>query len=130
MYIQLKDRLFPKDSKIRHYLVLIKQTFLSLKNSGIKETMTKIKQYDREGQENNTIASKKWIEANQPTKEEVQKQKETTFAMQPKISIVIPLYHTKLAYLSEIVENMKAQTYSNWELCLADGSETKNQEIE
>ena len=130
MYIQLKDRLFPKDSKIRHYLVLIKQTFLSLKNSGIKETMTKIKQYDRKGQENNTIAYKKWIEANEPTKEELQKQKETTFAMQPKISIVIPLYHTKLAYLSEIVENMKAQTYSNWELCLADGSETKNQEIE
>lgn len=130
MYIQLKDRLFPKDSKIRHYLVLIKQTFLSLKNSGIKETMTKIKQYDRKGQENNTIAYKKWIEANEPTKEELQKQKETTFAIQPKISIVIPLYHTKLAYLSEIVENMKAQTYSNWELCLADGSETKNQEIE
>ena len=41
--------------------------------------MTKIKQYDRKGQENNTIAYKKWIEANEPTKEELQKQKETTF---------------------------------------------------
>ncbi len=130
MYIKLKDRLFPKDSKIRHYLVLLKQTFQTLKNSGIKETIAKIKQYDRKGQENNTIAYKKWIEENEPTKEVLEEQRKTNFVIQPKISIVIPLYNTKKEYLKEIIQNMKAQTYSNWELCLADGSETKEPEIE
>ena len=41
MQIKLKDRLFPKDSKIRYYFVLIKQTVQTLKNSGIKETIKK-----------------------------------------------------------------------------------------
>ena len=130
MHIKLKDRLFPKDSKIRHYLVLVKQTFQTLKNNGLKETIAKIKQYDKKGQENNTIAYKKWIELNEPTKEELQKQSHTNFTIQPKISIVVPLYNTKIEYLNEIIQNMKAQTYSNWELCLADGSEIKQPEIE
>lgn len=130
MQIKLKDRLFPKDSKIRYYFVLIKQTVQTLKNSGIKETIKKIKNYDRKGQENNTIAYKKWIEENEPTEKELQKQKEEEFKLKPKISIVVPLYNTKKEYLSEIIQNMIAQTYSNWELCLADGSKVKNPEIE
>jgi GT2 family glycosyltransferase len=35
---------------------------------------------------------------------------------------VVPLYKTPEKYLFRLVESMKAQTYSNWELCLSDGS--------
>ena len=41
----------------------------------------------------------------------------------PLISIVIPLYNTPQEYLKEIVDSVIAQTYGNWQLCLADGSE-------
>ena len=38
----------------------------------------------------------------------------------PKISILVPLYHTPLHYLQEMVDSVRNQTYTNWELCLAD----------
>lgn len=40
-----------------------------------------------------------------------------------KISIVVPLYNTPPVYLRELIESIQAQTYSDWELCLADASE-------
>ena len=43
--------------------------------------------------------------------------------MQIKISFVIPLYKTPENYLGELIHSIQAQTYSNWELCLADGSD-------
>ena len=49
-------------------------------------------------------------------------QKETVFDKQPCFSIVVPLYKTQEKYLKELVESIKGQTYSNWELCLSDGS--------
>lgn len=41
----------------------------------------------------------------------------------PKISILVPLYHTPEKYLREMIESVLNQTYSNWELCLCDASE-------
>ncbi|WP_435548185.1 glycosyltransferase family 2 protein [Desulfobacterium sp. N47] len=44
----------------------------------------------------------------------------------PKISIITPLYNTKEKYLREMLESVISQTYSNWELCLADGSDQES----
>jgi GT2 family glycosyltransferase len=38
------------------------------------------------------------------------------------ISIVVPVYNTDLRYLNEMYESVLAQTYSHWELCIADGN--------
>ena len=38
-------------------------------------------------------------------------------------SIATPLYNTPLNYLSQMIASVRAQTYANWELCLADGSD-------
>lgn len=64
----------------------------------------------------------KWIKANEPTKKEIQMQRTEKFKIEPKISIIIPLYNTPEKFFKELVESVKKQTYSNWELCLADGS--------
>lgn len=64
----------------------------------------------------------KWIRKHLPTEKELEQQRETMFAVNPKISIVVPLYKTEDAYLKNLVASVKAQTYANWELCLSDGS--------
>ena len=64
----------------------------------------------------------KWLKKHLPTEKELQVQRETIFQLNPKISIVVPLYKTEDAYLKRLVESVKAQTYTNWELCLSDGS--------
>lgn len=63
-----------------------------------------------------------WRFRNQPSKEEIEKQKRKKFAWSPKISIVVPLYKTPENYLDALVQSIRSQTYRNWELCLSDGS--------
>lgn len=41
----------------------------------------------------------------------------------PKISVLCPAYRTKTEYLTALLDSMLAQTYSRWELILADASE-------
>ena len=36
---------------------------------------------------------------------------------------MIPLYNTPEEYLKELIDSVRVQTYTNWQLCLADGSD-------
>lgn len=63
-----------------------------------------------------------WWKKNQATAKELKAQADCRFAYEPKISIVIPLFNTPEKYLRELIHSIQAQSYSKWELCLADGS--------
>lgn len=63
-----------------------------------------------------------WYELTKPTEEELAKQRETHFDYEPKLSIVIPTYKTPERYLREMLDSILNQTYSNFEICIADGS--------
>ncbi len=41
-------------------------------------------------------------------------------------SIIVPLYNTPPVFLKEMIDSVRWQTYENWELCLADGSDTEH----
>ena len=73
---------------------------------------------------------KSWIKKNEPNEKELEKQKAHKFEYEPKISIIVPMYETKEKYLKELIDSLISQTYWNWELCLADGSNTKKQYVE
>lgn len=57
-----------------------------------------------------------------PSEEDLREQRNRVFEYQPVFSIVVPLYKTPKKYLTQLIESVKEQTYSNWELCLSDGS--------
>ncbi|MBR0328859.1 MAG: glycosyltransferase [Selenomonadaceae bacterium] len=61
-----------------------------------------------------------------PTPEEAKRQRETVFPKKIKISILVPLYNTPQNFLKEMIDSVLAQTYENWELCLADGSDAQH----
>lgn len=42
----------------------------------------------------------------------------------PRISLVLPTYNTPAALLSECLESVLAQSYPDWELCVADDAST------
>lgn len=73
---------------------------------------------------------KSWIENNEPIEKELEQQKEEKFEINPKFSIVVPMYNTPIEYFKELIDCIIDQTYTNWELCLADGSMQKNEKIE
>lgn len=43
-----------------------------------------------------------------------------------KFSVLVPLYNTPESFLKAMIESVQAQTYKNWELCLADGSDSEH----
>lgn len=47
-----------------------------------------------------------------------------------KFSILVPLYNTPKKFLDEMVKSVQYQTYANWELCLADGSDSEHAFVE
>ena len=64
------------------------------------------------------------------TAEEIQKQQNTKFAKPLKFSILVPLYNTPEKYLREMILSVVGQTYSDWELCLADASDEAHTYVE
>lgn len=90
-----------------------------LKNEGIIGFIKKVKNHFYNEEKNSYY---KWIKANTPSKKEIERQKNYIFENRPKISIIIPLYNTPKKFLLELIKSVQSQTYTNWELCLADGS--------
>jgi len=62
-----------------------------------------------------------WISCNEPGSEELELKRRTVFPLRPRISIVVPVYDPYEGHLRAMFESVLAQTYSDWELCIADG---------
>ncbi len=58
-----------------------------------------------------------------PTKEEAAAMRAERFPKAVTFSILVPLWNTPEKFLREMIESVQWQTYENWELCLADGSD-------
>lgn len=63
-----------------------------------------------------------WFEQQRISLQELEAQKKIQFTYAPKISLIVATYNTKESYLREMIESVVNQSYSNWELCIADGS--------
>ena len=64
-----------------------------------------------------------------PNAEERRREEETVFPREIKISVLVPLYNTPEKFLREMIDSVVTQTYKNWELCLADGSDDKHTDV-
>lgn len=74
--------------------------------------------------------SKKYIRSIMPDDAERERQRNTRFDKKIKFSILVPLFNTPEQYLVEMIDSVRAQTYENWELCLADGSDKEHAYVE
>jgi glycosyltransferase involved in cell wall biosynthesis len=68
-------------------------------------------------------AKKQFGTASYPSPEEIDRQRKQEFSNKVKFSILTPLYNTPERFLREMLDSVLTQTYENWELCLADGSD-------
>ena len=63
-----------------------------------------------------------------PDEAERKRQREESAGFERKVlfSILVPLYNTPKEYLTDMMDSVLNQTYDNWELCLADGSDAEH----
>lgn len=61
-----------------------------------------------------------------PKAAELARQRGESFPRDVKFSILVPLYNTPGRFLREMIASVRRQSYGNWELCLADGSDARH----
>ncbi len=66
-----------------------------------------------------------WLEKQSNRDEKIK-----NFSYNPKISIVIPVYNVNRQLLSECIDSILKQTYTNFEICLADDKSTNQETID
>lgn len=88
---------------------------ISIHRSGIKNTLKK------------AFARIKKVDEYRISQDEFNKQRNTKFDRDIKISILVPLYNTPTNFLKDMIDSVINQTYTNWELCLADGSDNEHE---
>ena len=98
----------------------VKKGMRYLKHYGVKEFFIRL----QEKREAESIPYEPWYEVHKATPEQLARQRKESGKWQdaPQISIVVPLYCTKETFLREMITSVQAQSYENWQLCLADAS--------
>ena len=97
----------------------VKRGIRYMKSGGLNDIMSKV----RYRMNSIGAAYDDWFREKHEAGEDVlAEQRQKKFAYEPKISILVPVYMTPEIYLRDMIESVLAQTYSNWELQLVDGS--------
>lgn len=108
--------------KIMHLMSLVNKRnidrgILYLKKNGIGKFFKRLSQGVTDDMDYDA-----WFIRNRVTEDELQKQKEVNFSYEPLISILVPTFNTPRDLLNEMIQSVIQQSYSNWNLCIADGS--------
>lgn len=98
---------------------MIKRFFEYLHENGLKETIYKI-MYGMQSE----FDYDAWFRRNRVKETMLEEQRKIQFSYSPKISIITPVFNTPKQLLVEMIESVEKQSYDNWELCLADGSDS------
>lgn len=102
--------------KCMHFVIRQKNRIKNCGNLRGVISKLKYKKIEREARQNYGTRSF-------PSPEEAKRQRDERFPRMVQFSILVPLYNTPEAFLREMIESVINQTYENWELCLADGSD-------
>lgn len=122
------------------HLLLICKALRTLIVHGPRVTWHRVKNYRRRVRRLKACArwERQWIEERGDlvpppvfgcTYEDYTSQQKTKFPKDIKFSILVPLYNTPELFLREMIASVQHQTYPNWELCLADGSDDQHPEV-
>ncbi len=95
--------------------------FSYIKRKGFKGIMGKFKSGMREGNSPDEMYEL-WFLKHRVKDAELLEEAKHNFSYSPKISILVPTYNTPKRFLKEMIDSVIGQSYSNWELCIADGS--------
>lgn len=101
------------------YTIKVAKGLRYLKKHGLSETVRKVRC------RKNILKSKFVLSS-----KELAAQRATKFDNNIKFSVIVPLYNTPKKFLKEMIDSVQAQTYINWELCLADGSDAEHIYVE
>ena len=108
----------------------IKGFFQSLLQLGIRKTFRSVGDKIQSLSCFRIPQGKKLLASILPDDVERVRQRQESSQWKDCISVLVPLYHTPERYLRAMIESVQDQTYQNWQLCLADGSDAGHGYVE
>lgn len=96
----------------------IKKGILYLKHFGPREFWIRF----NERFQTDDVDYEEWYRNHKPLSEELDRQRTQRFGYMPLISILVPVYNTPEEFLKQMIRSVRKQTYSNWELCIANAN--------
>lgn len=96
----------------------IKKGILYFKHFGPKEFWVRL----TERFQTDDVDYEEWYRNHRPSEEELERQRKEKFDYMPLISILVPVYNTPESFLKQMIQSVRAQTYGNWELCIANAN--------
>ena len=119
------------DAKNNHEpLRIFRKSYARWKKKGLQHMLTKLDQeyFERYGITdsiyNKMEQYQKWIEKNEQNIHQT-----SPLSYTPLVSVITPVYNTNPKLLQESIESVLSQTYTNWELCIADDASTDPETI-
>lgn len=107
------------------FLRLLDKGVRCLHEHGLGYTWKKVQNWKKHRQDYTSLANRPLFTAAQ-----LEAQKREKFTKQIKFSIVVPLFNTPEKFLREMIQSVLDQTYADWELCMADGSDSVHRDVE
>jgi GT2 family glycosyltransferase len=122
---KLRDKLLPLHSRRRRAVrTLLRATARAVHRLTGKDLANP--DADTSGQQIalDILQYRRWIARHEPNAARLAQQRKASSARRPLVSIVVPVYNTPADFLDQMVRSILEQTYSHWELCIADGGST------
>ena len=99
----------------------LKKTYYYLKKNGISDTYVAVRERLYARTSPLYMAGYTYVPVSE---EELEKQRQMVFDKKCKFSILVPMYETKPEFAKAMIDSVVNQTYSDWELILADASKS------
>lgn len=145
IYYKVRGNIFPVGSKRRRVAKFLWNSLNNLNTQNVRKSLFYIRRYGFSvflrkatekikkgkrvtiGDVDYENAYRAWIKRNEPIGKELEVQRKTKFRYEPMISIIVPTLNTPEQFLRDMIGSVLNQTYSKWELCIADGGSKNNQ---
>lgn len=96
--------------------------FKSLLTNGYAATMERVREHRSRGKSFRQVETA-------PPADRAAEERAFDFGAPLQISVLVPLYNTPARFLREMIASVQAQTYADWQLCLADGSDDAHADV-
>lgn len=104
---------------------LVYKGLASIKDMGIRGTYRRLRKRVTRRNE-----ARVYLQENVLTEKQRAIEEKTKFQNPVTFSVIVPVYNCPQQFLREMIDSVVGQTYPNWQLCLADGSDQAHSYVE
>ena len=130
------DRAAPEDSRRGRFLYRVVRSYEVLSAEGLSGFRRAVRERNRDTVKGRALLIQReydeWRRRHEPGWADLHRMREQSRAWvdRPLVSIIMPTYNSHADWLEPAIESVLAQTYENWELCIADDASTAPQVAE